>query len=197
MSCLGNVIWFLLGGIWMGLSWWFVGVLCFISIVGIPWGRACFVIGQFAFFPFGKMPVSREVLTGQQDIGTGPFGTLGNIIWLLLAGIWIAMEHLVWALLCAVTIIGIPFALQTIKLGLLCLWPFGSTVRETDSPTGCIRVPLNIIWLICGGLWACLQHLLFGFLLCITIIGIPWGKQHFKMAGLSLAPFGKDVELAL
>ena len=68
---------------------------------------------------------------------------------------------------------------------------------ETDSPTGCIRIPLNIIWLICGGLWACLQHLLFGFLLCITIIGIPWGKQHFKMAALSLAPFGKDVELGL
>ena len=195
MSCLGNVIWFLLGGIWMGLSWWFVGVLCFISIVGIPWGRACFVIGQFAFFPFGKMPVSREVLTGQQDIGTGPFGTLDNIIWLLLAGIWIAMEHLVWALLCAVTIIGIPFALQTFKIGLLCLWPFGSTVRETNSPTGCIRIPLNLLWLIFGGLWACLMHLFFGFLLCITIIGIPWGKQHFKMAGLSLAPFGKDVEL--
>ena len=128
MSCLGNVIWFLLGGIWMGLSWWFVGVLCFISIVGIPWGRACFVIGQFAFFPFGKMPVSREVLTGQQDIGTGPFGTLGNIIWLLLAGIWIAMEHLVWALLCAVTIIGIPFAWQHVKLAALALCPIGKTI---------------------------------------------------------------------
>ncbi len=56
MSCLGNVIWFLLGGIWMGLSWWLVGVLCFLSIVGIPWGRACFVMGQFSFFPFGKIP---------------------------------------------------------------------------------------------------------------------------------------------
>lgn len=75
MSCLGNVIWFLLGGIWMGLTWWFFGVLCFISIVGIPWGRACFVIGEFAFFPFGKMPVSRDVLTGRPDIGTGPART--------------------------------------------------------------------------------------------------------------------------
>ncbi|MQN12023.1 HAD-IA family hydrolase, partial [Prevotella copri] len=81
------------------------------------------------------------------------------------------------------------------KIGLLCLWPFGSTVRETNGPTGCIRIPLNLLWLIFGGLWACIMHLFFGFLLCITIIGIPWGKQHFKMAGLSLAPFGKDVEL--
>lgn len=76
----------------------------------------------------------------------------------------------------------------------MAFWFYG---ERNGSPTGCIRIPLNIIWLICGGLWACLQHLLFGFLLCITIIGIPWGKQHFKMAGLSLAPFGKDVELGL
>ena len=128
MSCLGNVIWFLLGGIWMGLTWWFFGVLCFISIVGIPWGRACFVIGEFAFFPFGKMPVSRDVLTGRPDIGTGPFGTVGNIIWLLLAGIWIAMQHLIWALFCAVTIIGIPFAWQHVKLAALALCPIGKTI---------------------------------------------------------------------
>ena len=71
--------------------------------------------------------------------------------------------------------------------------PFGSTVVDTDSPIGCIRIPLNLLWLIFGGLWAWCMHILFGLLLCITIIGIPWGKQHFKMAGLSLAPFGKDV----
>lgn len=128
MSCLGNVIWFLLGGIWMGLSWWLVGVLCFLSIVGIPWGRACFVMGQFSFFPFGKMPVSRETLTGQPDVGTGPFGTLGNIIWLLLAGIWIALAHLGWALVCAVTIIGIPFAWQHVKQAGLALCPIGKTI---------------------------------------------------------------------
>uniref|UniRef100_UPI004025B75E YccF domain-containing protein n=1 Tax=Prevotella sp. TaxID=59823 RepID=UPI004025B75E len=122
---------------------------------------------------------------------------IGNLLWWLFGGLEAAIGYFTGSLALACTIIGIPFALQTIKLGLLCLWPFGSTVRETDSPTGCIRIPLNIIWLICGGLWACLQHLLFGFLLCITIIGIPWGKQHFKMAALSLAPFGKDVELAL
>lgn len=98
---------------------------------------------------------------------------IGNLLWWLFGGLEAAIGYFTGSLALACTIIGIPFALQTIKLGLLCLWPFGSTVRETDSPTGCIRIPLNIIWLICGGLWACLQHLLFGFLLCITIIGIP------------------------
>ena len=110
-------------------------------------------------------------------------------------GLEAAIGYFTGSLALACTIIGIPFAIQTFKIGLLCLWPFGSTVRESNSPTGCIRIPLNLLWLIFGGLWACLMHLFFGILLCITIIGIPWGKQHFKMAGLSLAPFGKDVEL--
>ena len=89
---------------------------------------------------------------------------IGNLLWWLFGGLEAAIGYFTGSLALACTIIGIPFALQTIKLGLLCLWPFGSTVREADSPTGCIRIPLNIIWLICGGLWACLQHLLFGFL---------------------------------
>ena len=120
---------------------------------------------------------------------------IGNLLWWLFGGLEAAIGYFTGSLALACTIIGIPFAIQTFKIGLLCLWPFGSTVRESNSPTGCIRIPLNLLWLIFGGLWACLMHLFFGFLLCITIIGIPWGKQHFKMAGLSLAPFGKDVEL--
>ena len=128
ISCLGNAIWFLCGGILMGLVWWIYGVLCFISIVGIPWGRACFVMGNFAFFPFGKMPVARDVLTGSPDVGTSVFGTVGNIIWLLFAGIWIAMGHLVSAACCAVTIIGIPFAWQHVKLAALALCPIGKTI---------------------------------------------------------------------
>ena len=120
---------------------------------------------------------------------------IGNLLWWLFGGLEAAIGYFTGSLALACTIIGIPFAIQTFKIGLLCLWPFGSTVRESNSPTGCIRIPLNLLWLIFGGLWACLMHLFFGFLLCITIIGIPWGKQHFKMAALSLAPFGKDVEL--
>lgn len=86
LRTLGNIIWFLCGGIVMGLAWWLVGVLAFISIIGIPWGRACFVIGNFSFWPFGYEAISRDELTDQTDIGTSGFGVLGNIIWFILAG---------------------------------------------------------------------------------------------------------------
>lgn len=120
MCVLGNILWFILGGFVMGLAWWFFGALAFISIIGIPWARACFVLGSFAFFPFGKDVVRRDMLTGRDDIGTGAFGTAGNIIWLLLAGIWLAIGHLASAAACAVTIIGLPFAWQHVKLGKPC-----------------------------------------------------------------------------
>jgi uncharacterized membrane protein YccF (DUF307 family) len=122
---------------------------------------------------------------------------LGNIIWLLCGGLEAAFGYFSGSLALACTIIGIPWALQTLKLGLLCLWPFGATVTDTDSPNGCLRLPLNLVWLVFGGLWACLWHLLCGAVLCVIIVGIPWGVQHFKMAGLALLPFGKEVNLAL
>lgn len=118
---------------------------------------------------------------------------LGNLVWWLFGGLEAAIGYFSASLAMACTIIGIPVALQTLKIGLLCLWPFGATVKSTDSPPGCIRIPLNIIWLVFGGLFAWLMHIFFGLLLFITIIGIPFAKQHFKMAELSLAPFGKDV----
>ncbi len=120
---------------------------------------------------------------------------IGNLLWWLFGGLEAAIGYFTGSLALALTIIGIPVALQTVKIGMLCLWPFGAQVRQTSSPTGCIRIPLNILWLVFGGLWACLVHILFGALLFITIIGIPFAKQHFKMAELSLAPFGKEVIL--
>lgn len=120
---------------------------------------------------------------------------LGNLIWWIFGGLEAAIGYFSGSIALAITIIGIPAALQTVKLGLLCLWPFGAEIKETDKPSGCISIPLNLLWLLFGGLWACLTHLLFGIILCITIIGIPFAKQHFKMARLSLAPFGKDVNL--
>ena len=122
---------------------------------------------------------------------------IGNLLWWVFGGLEAALGYFSGSLALALTIIGIPVALQTLKIGLLCLWPFGAEVRDTQSPPGCIRITLNIIWFVFGGCWACLCHLFFGLLLCVTIIGIPFGRQHFKMAGLSLAPFGKDVELHL
>lgn len=118
---------------------------------------------------------------------------IGNILWLLLGGFEAAIGYFTGSVALAITIVGLPVAMQTFKIGMLCLWPFGTEVRKTSSPSGCIRIPLNFIWLIFGGLWACLVHIFFGLLLCITVVGFPWGKQHFKMAALSLAPFGKEL----
>ncbi len=132
MRVIGNFLWFVLGGVFMGLAWWFFGVLALISVIGIPWARACFVLGSFSFFPFGKMPVRRDVLTGRSDIGTGCLGTLGNVVWFLVAGIWLAVGHVTSAAACAVTIIGIPFAWQHLKLAGIALFPIGMTVVSTD-----------------------------------------------------------------
>lgn len=139
MKTLGNIIWFILyGGFFSGLLWWFFGLLAMVSIVGIPWARACFVIGSFTFFPFGKEALSRDELQGQGrrqgywDIGTSIFGTLGNIVWCVLAGIWIALCHVLEAVLSAVTIIGIPFAWQHLKLAALALCPIGMTVVDSE-----------------------------------------------------------------
>ena len=133
MRTLGNIIWFICGGFVMGLMWWMFGLLAFISIIGIPWGRACFVMGNFSFFPFGKEAISRDELTNEKDIGTSPLGMIGNIIWFLLAGVWLAIGHILSAVACFITIIGIPFALQHLKLAVISLAPIGKTVVSKEE----------------------------------------------------------------
>lgn len=128
MRAIGNVLWFIFGGFLMGLAWWFFGILAFITIIGIPWAKACFVIGQFTFLPFGREAISRKDLTQKDDIGTGFLGLIGNIIWFIFAGAWLAIGHLVSALTCFVTIIGIPFGIQHLKLAVLALAPIGKTI---------------------------------------------------------------------
>jgi uncharacterized membrane protein YccF (DUF307 family) len=118
---------------------------------------------------------------------------LGNILWLIFGGLIVAIEYLVASLILLITIIGIPFGLQTLKLGMLALWPFGTKVSDGGNAGGCLSVLMNVIWILLGGIWICATHLIFGLLLCITIIGIPFGMQHFKMAALSLTPFGKKI----
>ena len=132
MRTIGNLLWFIMGGVLMGLGWWLVGLLAFVSIVGIPWGRACFVIGQFAFWPFGKEAVSRDDLSGREDIGTGSLGLIGNIIWFLLAGVWLAIGHVLSAAACFITIIGIPFGIQHLKLAGIALAPIGKTIVDKE-----------------------------------------------------------------
>jgi uncharacterized membrane protein YccF (DUF307 family) len=130
---LGNILWFVLGGFVMGLMWFLLGVLAFITIIGIPWSKACFVIAGFAFWPFGKEPVNRKDVSKRDDVGTGVLGFLGNVIWFFLAGIWLAIGHLVSAVACFVTIIGIPFGIQHIKLAVISLAPIGQTIVDSDS----------------------------------------------------------------
>ena len=114
------------------MAWWLAGLLAFITIIGIPWGRACFVIGSFSFFPFGKEAINRDELTREQDIGTGPLGVIGNVIWFVVAGIWLAIGHLMAALCCFITIIGIPFGIQHLKLAGIAIFPIGKTVVSKE-----------------------------------------------------------------
>lgn len=118
---------------------------------------------------------------------------LGNIIWVLFGGFFIALEYFVSSIGLFITIIGIPFGIQTLKLGVLALCPFGSQVTDIPQSSGCLSFLMNVIWFFIGGVWIFLSHLLFGVIFCITIIGIPFGMQHFKLARLAITPFGHDV----
>ena len=118
---------------------------------------------------------------------------IGNILWLLLGGIIISFYYAVMGLLFCITIIGIPFGLQLFKIAGLALWPFGREVVAGPNDTGCLAVIMNIIWIIFGGIEIALLHLGFGIACCLTIIGIPFGLQHFKMMLLAFVPFGKQI----
>lgn len=118
---------------------------------------------------------------------------LGNIIWLIFGGVFIALEYFFASVFLMITIVGIPFGLQTLKLATLAIWPFGKTTIIRESSSGCLSTILNVIWIFVGGIWICLTHIGFGILLAITIIGIPFAKQHFKLAGLALTPFGREI----
>src|SRR6266852_7027258 len=123
VSILLNILWILFGGLWMAIAWVVAAVIMAITIVGLPWTRAAFNIALYTLLPFGQTAVSRADHTGQEDIGTGPLGMIGNIIWLVLAGWWLALAHVVTAIMLAVTIIGIPFAWAHLKLAGIALWP--------------------------------------------------------------------------
>jgi uncharacterized membrane protein YccF (DUF307 family) len=127
-----NLLWIVFGGLWMAIAWLIAAVIMVITIIGIPWARAAFNIALYSFLPFGQTAVMRSFVTGQEDIGTSPLGTLGNIIWFILAGWWLALLHLIWAVGWAITIIGLPFAWAHLKLAGLALWPIGKTIVPAE-----------------------------------------------------------------
>src|SRR5215470_17191199 len=128
-----NLLWIVFGGLWRALGWVIAAVVMAITIIGIPWARAAFNIASYTLLPFGRRAVSRVEYSGRNDLGTGPFGLIGNIIWLVLAGWWLALGHVLTAIVLAVTIIGIPFAWAHLKLAGIALWPIGKEIVAADA----------------------------------------------------------------
>ena len=118
---------------------------------------------------------------------------LGNLIWILFGGFLIALIYFIVGIVMCVTIIGIPFGVQLFKLGAFALCPFGHEMVYRPTEPGCVSTVMNLIWVLLGWWEIALLHLAFGVIFCITIIGIPFGVQHFKMAVNSLFPFGREI----
>ena len=133
MSLLLNILWIVFGGLWMAVGWLLAAVIMAVTIVGIPWARAAANIALYTLLPFGHTAVDREEFTGRPSVGTGPLGLVGNLLWLLLAGWWLALAHLIIALGLAITIIGLPFAWAHLKLAGLALWPIGKEIVSTEE----------------------------------------------------------------
>ena len=131
VSLLLNLLWIVFGGLWMSIGWLVAAVIMAITIIGIPWARAAFNIASYTMLPFGRKAVSRAEHLGTQDIGTGPLGFIGNLIWLILAGWWLALGHVLFAIIWAVTIVGIPFAWAHLKLAGIALWPVGKMIVDS------------------------------------------------------------------
>ena len=128
-----NILWIVTGGVWMAAAWLLAAVIMAVTIIGLPWARAAFNIALYTLLPFGQRAVSRAEYTGSEDIGTGPLGLLGNIIWLVLAGWWLAFCHVVTAIALAITIVGLPFAWAHLKLAGIALWPIGKMIVPIES----------------------------------------------------------------
>jgi len=133
LSILLNLLWIVFGGLEMAIGWLIAALIMAITIVGIPWARAAFNIAGYTLLPFGQRAVSRSEHLGQHDVGTGPLGFIGNIIWLILAGWWLALGHLIAAIVFAITIIGIPFAWAHLKLAGIALWPIGKMIVPIEQ----------------------------------------------------------------
>ncbi len=132
-SFLLNVLWVLTGGIWMALGWAIAALLMALSIIGLPWARSAMTIARYTLLPFGQTAVRRDEYRGREDLGTGGLGFLGNILWFVFAGWWLALGHLFAAVGLAITIIGLPFAWAHLKLAMLALWPIGTEIVSVDT----------------------------------------------------------------
>ena len=118
-----------------------------------------------------------------------------NLLWMFLGdGVILFILYSLGALILCLTIIGIPFGIQKLKLAIFALAPFGLEIKDNQSASGCLAIIFNILWIICGGFWISITHIVFAFIFTITIIGIPFAKQHLKMAHLAIVPFGRNAK---
>ena len=133
MRLLLNILWIAFGGLWMAAAWLLAAVIMALTVVGIPWARAAANIALYTLLPFGHTAIDREQFTGRRSIGTGALGVVGNLVWLLFAGWWLALGHVITAFGLAITIIGLPFAWAHMKLAGIALWPIGKVIVSVDE----------------------------------------------------------------
>jgi len=119
--------------------------------------------------------------------------SIGNILWLILGGILVALIYWIVGLLMCITVIGIPFGIQLFKLGTYALWPFGHELVNGEGEPGCLSIVMNLIWILLGWWEIALIHLVCGLVFCITIVGLPFGIMHFRLGIQSIFPFGKEI----
>jgi uncharacterized membrane protein YccF (DUF307 family) len=136
---IGNFIWFIFAGLWLGITWYILGILMFLLIITIPWGKAAFMLGTFSFFPFGKTVIKRSDLSGVDDVGTGSLGVIGNIIWFIFAGFWLAVTNVIYGVIYCITILGIPFGIQCFKMAGASLMPIGKTVVTNEVAAAALK----------------------------------------------------------
>ncbi|HYD69343.1 YccF domain-containing protein [Azospirillum sp.] len=133
LSLILNILWVVTGGIWMAAGWLIAAAVMVLTIIGIPWARSALTIAWYTLLPFGQTAVRRDAYGGREDMGTGALGAVGNILWFVFAGWWLALGHLITAVGLAITIIGLPFAWAHLKLAGLALWPIGTRIVTNDE----------------------------------------------------------------
>lgn len=133
LSLILNVLWVVFGGFWMAVGWLIAAVVMVLTIIGIPWAASAVRIAWYTLLPFGQQAVRRDAFRGREDLGTGPLGAIGNVLWLVFAGWWLALGHLLTAVGLALTLIGIPFAWAHLKLAGMALWPIGMEIVTNDE----------------------------------------------------------------
>jgi uncharacterized membrane protein YccF (DUF307 family) len=181
-----NVLWLVLAGFWLAVGYAVAGLICFVLIITIPFGIQAFKLAGFVLWPFGRhVEFTDRTVT--------PLRIIGNVLWIIFGGWYLAVHCLVGGAILCITIIGIPFGIQSFKLAGFALWPFGRVVVARPGRSESLSCVGNVLWFVLSGFWLALEHAVLGLLLCLTIIGIPLGLGNFKLIPLAIAPFGRDI----